>query len=260
LLQEEDDYTTARYRNDFQKPVFEDRRTITGTVSASANTDVRRPMLFRLHAGEGKDRRMVTLAFFDTAGEDLNDEDTMSIVNKYIYRSDGLILLIDPLQIGYVQSRVGAPPSPGEAGRSSVHSPATDILNRTTRLIQRGLSLGPEDPVPIPLAVAFSKFDALADLVDPQFQVNSLPDHRGGYDFEDFEAVNDEMRALLEDWGHRDLLQSVDMMYRRHGFFGLSALGCAPKSQQISRVLPHRVEDPFLWLLARHKILKPRRN
>ena len=44
--------------------------------------------------------------FFDTAGEDLNDEDTMSTVNKYICKSAGIVFLLDPMQIPAVVSQL----------------------------------------------------------------------------------------------------------------------------------------------------------
>ena len=52
------------------------------------------------------------MVFFDTAGEDLNSEEIMSSVNKYIIQANGIILLIDPLQfdsVKMVQNQIGLP-------------------------------------------------------------------------------------------------------------------------------------------------------
>ena len=48
---------------------------------------------------------------------------------------------------------------------------------------------------------------------------------------------------------------------RRIAPFGLTALGCHPgRDQQVPRVLPRRVEDPFLWLLHQHRLLPAARR
>ena len=47
-----------------------------------------------------------TFVFFDTVGEDLNDEDTMSTVNKYICKSAGIVFLLDPMQIPAVANQL----------------------------------------------------------------------------------------------------------------------------------------------------------
>jgi len=258
LLEAMNDDTIQRYRSDFYDPVFKERRTIQATVSALADRKVQRPLVYSLTlAGKnvfGREviRDAAVLVFFDTAGEDLNDENVMSTVNKYIYRSDGILLLIDPLQLPQVRDRLGA-----GAALPGVNAETADIMTRTTRLVQKGRDLKATDQIPIPLAVAFSKFDAVRSLVDDQFQLNSSSRHHGGFDAADFQAITGEMMALLDDWGGQDLVHQVRKRYRKYGFFGLSALGCNPHAtKEIPRVLPRRVEDPFLWLLAENGLIR----
>ncbi len=258
LLEPMGDSTIKRYRNDFYEPVYRQKRVIDATHSALANRSVRAPLVYSL-TKSGKNffgKRVIkssaVLVFFDTAGEDLNDDDVIATVNKYIYRSDGIILLIDPLQLSEVRTRLAAgTPLPG------VNTETSDIINRTTRLIQNGRGLPVTSKIPIPMAVAFSKFDAVKPLVDDQFQLNSAGCHRGGFHEADFDAVNSEMMALLGDWGCQDIVNHVRTMYDEFGFFGLTALGCNPhQTSRIAAVQPHRVEDPFLWLLARNRLMQ----
>lgn len=257
LLEPLDDRTIKRYREDFYEPVFQRGTVIRGTVSALADRRVQMPLVYSL-AMSGRDlfgrrsiRGVVTLVFFDTAGEDLNDEDTMSTVNKYIYRSDGILLLLDPLQLPRVRDQLdGTVPLP------QINTETSDIVTRTTRLIHAGRRLSADSMLSTPLAVAFSKFDAVEPLVDPQFQLHADADHGGGYDRADFEAVSAEMKALLVEWDDQTLQHQVETYYRRFGYFGLSALGCNPHGDdRIPRVLPRRVEDPFLWLLHQHRLI-----
>lgn len=257
LLEPLNDQTIQRYREDFYEPIFRRGTVIRNTVSALADRRVQMPLVYSLTLsgddlfGRRRIRGVVTLVFFDTAGEDLDNEDTMSTVNKYIYRSDGIILLLDPLQLPRVRDRLD-----GSVALPEINTETTYIVSRTTKLILTGRELAADAMVPTPLAVAFSKFDAVESLVDPQFQLNADPDHLDGYDQADFAAVNAEMQSLLVEWNDRTLQHQVETRYQRFGFFGLSALGCNPHGdQKIPRVLPRRVEDPFLWLLHQHRLI-----
>ena len=262
LLEPLNDQTIKRYREDFYEPIFHRGTVIRGTVSALADRRVQMPLVYSLtlsgkgSLGKRRIKGVVTLVFFDTAGEDLNNEDTMSTVNKYIYRSDGIILLLDPLQLARVRDQLDdSVPLP------SRNTETSDIISRTTKLILAGRELSADAMVKTPLAVAFSKFDAVEPLVDPQFQLNSDPDHLGGYDRADFEAVNAEMQSLLAEWDDHTILHQVETRYKRFGYFGLSALGCNPHGdKKIPRVMPRRAEDPFLWLLHEHRLISAARN
>ena len=258
LLSEENDYTIKRYSNAFYTPIFNDRIVIQTTKSATVDRSVERPMIFSIRlTGNGlfqnnKIKKYVTLVFFDTAGEDLNDLDTMSTVNKYIYRSDGIILLIDPLQLKTVRKLL-----PNDTPLPQVWAGTSNILNRTTRLIEKGRIMKPTEKITIPLAISFSKFDAVMPLIDPQFQLHSSANHDAGFDNDDFEAINSEMLSLLDRWNGQDIIHLAQTRYKKCGFFGLSALGCNPHdTAKVPSVQPSRVEDPFLWLLANNGIIK----
>ena len=250
------DETINRYTRDFYEPVFENGVTIDATKSGTALNN--QPLVYTLNViGKGifddcAIKKSVTLVFFDTAGEDLNDEDVMSTVNKYIYRSSGIILLIDPLQILSVRSQVS-----DTTNLPIVNTETADILTRTTNLIEKGVRLKPTEKIKAPLAISFSKFDAVLSLIDPQFQLQAVADHTKGFDNDDFESINSEMLSLLELWGGQDIVQLAQTRYKNFGFFGLSALGCNPHgSDKVTAVVPKRVEDPFLWLLYKNGIIK----
>ncbi len=253
------DETRERFRNEFYRPVYEEGRTIVATQTGRRlQNSVRQPLIYDLNLfGSGRHRRIrrsATLVFFDTAGEDLDREESIRIANRYVCRADGIIVLLDPLQLPYVRRRFRDPRLlPSETGETS------EILSRIVRLIRKGRRRQ-TGRVPIPLAVAFSKFDAVGSvdgLVGPQLQLHSHPSHDGGFNVADYEAVNDEMQSLIASWGSADLIQQIKGSFTTFGFFGLSALGCNPhRNKRIPHVIPKRVEDPFLWLLYRHGFLK----
>lgn len=250
LLRELDDRTLHRYRDAFRDPIFRHHRVIDGTRTGQEDVSVQRPLLFGLTL-TGRKRRAVTLAFFDTAGEDLDNKDVMLHVNRSIIRSDGIILLLDPLQLPRVRDKLG-----GSVALPSQNTDAAEIVRRTFLLVQEGLGLDHTDRVQIPLAVAFSKLDAVKSLLGPHSELRHAASHQGGFHEEDSVAVDHEMRALLVEWDADDLLRDVTDAFVHHRFFGLSALGCNPQdSRQIPGVHPQRVEDPFLWLLHHHGLL-----
>lgn len=258
LLTAENDFTIKRYADGFYDPIFNKGEVIDVTKSATVDRSVQRPMVYGIRINgdslfqKNIIKKYVTLVFFDTAGEDLNDEDTMSTVNKYIYRADGIILLIDPLQLRSVRKSL-----PNGTPLPDMWAETSDILNRTTRLIEKGRNLKPIDKIKTPLAIAFSKLDAVLPLIDAQFQLHRSANHDTGFDNDDFVAIHSEMLSLLASWGGQDIIQLAQSRYTKYGFFGLSALGCNPHdTHKIPSVLPNRVEDPFLWLLANNGIIK----
>jgi hypothetical protein len=258
LLEPLNDQTISRYQSEFYDPIYKRKTTIAPTQSAQANNSVQIPLLYTLtFVGKGilggtKIKKTVTLAFFDTAGEDLNSADVMATVNKYIYRSNGIILLLDPLQLDYVRDQLSSTVS-----LPSQNTETVDIITRTTDLIRNGRRMDHKDMIPTPLAIAFSKFDALDSLIDPHFQIKNSANHCSGFDIADFNAVNAEMEALVARWHGEGLLNQVRTRYKNHAFFGLTALGCNPHGgSKVPRVVPRRVEDPFLWLLHRHGLIK----
>src|SRR5579864_193442 len=149
LLTPLNDYTISRYRETFYDPIFNKHKVIEGTRSAVVDRRVQLPLVYNL-VFRGRDvfgrsaiRKAVTLVFFDTAGEDLNDQDTMGTVNKYIYRSDGIILLLDPLQLSWVRGQLE-----GTVSLPAKNAETSDIVTRTTELIRAGRNLSRGGDVP----------------------------------------------------------------------------------------------------------------
>ena len=247
------DETRKKYERDFYKPLFEKHEVIIKTASAIAKKSVQKPLIYGISiVKNNKVKSYLTLVFFDTAGEDLTNEDTMAIVNKYIYRSDGIIMLVDPLQIVRVRDKL-----PNVEKPKTISSKSLTILARTTKLIEKGLALTPKDKINIPLAISFTKMDAIEDLLEGDYQLKHKSSHHKGLNLDDIEAVNSEMKALLSEWGEGALTQMATIRYKDNKFFGLSSLGMNPHAtQKVDKIIPKRIEDPFLWLLYKSGILK----
>lgn len=250
------DETSLRYKRDFKKSIYEDHVTIRATQSATVDRTVKEPLIYelRFHDAGMKLKKTVTISFFDTAGEDLDAEDTMSVVNRYIYSASGIIMLLDPLQLSGVRNSL-----PKGTPLPAVNTEIGTIITRAARLIKKAKNLGPREKIDIPLAVSFTKLDVLLQLLDPSSSLRSGGSHYrlGMFDRTDAGNVNDEIEALVNRWAGQGFLSQVSSNFSCFSYFALSALGCNPQdSGQIGQVIPMRVEDPFLWLLWKYKLIR----
>ncbi|MGT2531039.1 TRAFAC clade GTPase domain-containing protein [Streptomyces nojiriensis] len=216
------------------------------------------PLLYRLSLPlrrrlRGDGSRHTALVFFDAAGEDLGSAEAMDRYTTYLAAADGIIMLVDPLQMRAVRDRL---PVDSELSLPVVETPPQQIagdLAAQLRARGRGSSRG---RVTTPVAVAVTKTDSLAPLVDPHSPLLRNAEHRAGaVDEDDRLAVHEEMRSLLDGWDSGALLRQLERDFAQLSLFGLSALGSpppahAPADAPKSGPQPLRVEDPLLWLLG----------
>lgn len=248
--------TISTYKERFYNPLFRDEMTLESTKQ---NTEPE-PLMYSLKFR--KSNKRIMLVFFDAAGEHFDDEQKMSTVNRYIYNASGIICLMDPLQLTPVRDEVSS------AGISlpDQGSDTGEILDRLNRLLRvgfdtKGKSLGSK-LIPTPLAVAFSKIDALKTndpnysgrlLFDTESMVYQDSRYNGYLDKNELESINNHMISWLEVADPQMNLLNQCRDFRKVNFFGFSALGAPPlgNSGKLScPPRPNRVEDPFLWILA----------
>ncbi len=252
--------TITDYKERFYNPLF-----LRGeTLDATRKNSTPRPLMYSLKFRQSQ--RRIMLVFFDAAGESFDDEQVMSTMNRYIYNASGIICLMDPLQL---------PPIRNEVKSRGVILPdqATDtgtILDRLNRVIRAGFDMKgkslKEKSIPIPLAVAFSKIDALKSkdpnysgklLFDAEHQIYQDTRHRGCVDKAELETIHSDLESWLAE-AMQDGILSQSRDYATHKFFGFSALGEPPATTSSLSCPPRpiRVEDPFLWILAANGFIK----
>lgn len=260
------DETIDRYEQQFYNPLFLRKTVIDKTQSGVARQDLTRPLLYSLTCKWSK--RNILLAFFDTAGEDIeNGVSNMETVNRYICTASGIICLLDPLQLEQVRRILSNKISSRDLPIKNMGT--EKIVENVTILIQQyrmQMRQNAYAKIDIPMALAVSKIDSLVfDSIDyPLLFENDSPIfeescHNGYLDNGDFTRIN----SFMHDWileADEDIITKSDA-FKEVAFFGFSALGKQTQSNgNAARTLvctprPCRVLDPFLWILWKNGLI-----
>ena len=248
-----DSYT--RYMTNFADKIYQGQ-ALPLSQRAEVNDAVAKPYIFKYRFQDPKKKkvRCYTFVFFDTAGEDLRDDDNMSTVNKYICESSGIIFLLDPMNIqGVVNSFDKDWVMRASGGVSEYEGAAYEIIIRVSKLIRNNKKLKANQKIDIPVAAVFSKYDAFESLVPDGSRVKQASPHVkvGKFVEEDRVAVNREIETLLQDKGATAFTSLLENNYSTYSYFAVSSLGLDnnPSSNRFDIPHPHRIEDPLLWLM-----------
>jgi hypothetical protein len=242
------DETADRYRREFYEPLFAQGLELPATIPNPP------PLIYDFNLsgklwGE-KNNRTVTLALYDTAGEDLENSERVRQMVRYLGVASGIIFLVDPLQAHGV--RESLPSSSRIPPREWMAEPAM-IISRVLQELEKGKVLTQAGPLETPVAVVLSKCDILreAGLLDSNRLWNSDKRHVGYFNRE----IHDDMAGMMGECVQRWSLNAysiVSTRFTHHAFFGVSATGCASDrtTHRYRYISPWRVTDPLLWLLA----------
>lgn len=226
-------------------------------IDSTNKGEILPPLIFPIRFLDNKNRitKTATLTFYDTAGENLNSQTDMVIYNRYLPNSKGIILILDPLQIPSIRKELD-----GKMRLPEKSADSYSILSRVVENIRSVKNLRNKDKIKIPLAIAFTKIDALEkfDILPSGSCLREESEHikRGVFVESDRESCDIEMKSLLAAWLDDDLLQLLNN-FTQTSFFGLSAFGDVPTDNSITgEIRPRRVLDPLLWLLAENNYIK----
>nr|WP_040702758.1 hypothetical protein [Nocardiopsis ganjiahuensis] len=254
-----DDHTRHRFGPDYESPLYEEGRLLPATRRAAGAA--RAPLLFR-YTGRGRGLtgirpRHTLLSFFDSAGEDLDDEESVETNLRYLRNADGVILLLDPLQMDGAR-RLAATgtrlPAPSGPENRPIH-----MLERVTELLMRREG-SPNQLIRVPIAVCLTKIDALRGAMDEGSPLHRPQSDEPYFDESDSQDVHAQVQQLLHLWDGGGIDQHVGSHYRNARYFGVSSLGGAPSDDNRVQggVRPYRVADPFLWMLSEFGIVPSR--
>jgi len=249
-----DDASRTRVDKELMPRLYGEGLVLEASSSARTDARIREPLVARLTLGPAGRASQSNLVFFDSAGEDLESLDVLEREARYITQSDGLILLLDPLQIPAVRDELAGslelPPQPVDAYQ---------MLGRVAALLREARGIPSGKQIDVPLALAVSKFDAVRPLLPEAHPVFSLPAHDGRFDPQVGRSISAAVRSDVSGWVGERLDAFVGQEFSRISYFGLSALGESPVDSRLPNgVAPHRVEDPILWMLDSWKALPAR--
>lgn len=241
--------------------VFADLQLMAQT--AAAVNGRRPPAVFewrREHrvAGIRRGFRTTFLSFYDTAGEDLtNQEQTHDLT--YLGAADALILLLDPFMIPKARDLRRLP----GAAVTSIES-TVDVVNRVTEKLRASHGITSSRRIKVPVAVAFAKIDEYFDLLGRDHPLVRQEPATGVYDEVAGQATHEHVRALLYDWDADNIDAHLRYNYATFRYFAVSSLGAPPDygtgAIDEGGVRPFRVAEPLLWLLSTFKVIPRQRR
>jgi hypothetical protein len=248
-----DDTTRQQFVRIYERPLYAEAVLPKATRASETLIPplVYRFMVKRRSRIRRSDEEML-LSFYDTAGEHFTTDDRFDRLCRYLTGADGVMLLMDPLQLASARSR--AVPGARLPATDLVQQGPVAVLERITKVL-----LGGAERVEKPVAVVLTKMDALwhgfaedSPLRRPPPQIPAYP-HYDGLD------VHQQVKRLLGEWGGEAIESIMSSRYARWGYFGVSSLGAPPTSE--NRVpdgfpRPYRVADPFLWLMSEFDMIR----
>ncbi|KTR89239.1 hypothetical protein NS220_15965 [Microbacterium testaceum] len=186
-------------------------------------------------------------SFYDSAGEDISRQDE-AMKQQYLGQSSGVILLLDPFAFPENLERAA---ERGAGTGDGADTPETALDGITYVL---GHTLARNKKIKTPLAVVISKIDAFFDQVPPHHPLRQQGSAEAVFDEVESRTIHDHVASMITRWGGDGLLRKLEQEYTTYRLFGVSALGAEPEYRSgtvnARGLLPHRVADPLLWLMA----------
>jgi Double-GTPase 2 len=249
-----DEHTRQRFASDYERPLYRQSRLLAPTTGHQA------PLVFRFttqrnwaHGGRLGPQRTL-LSFFDTAGEDLRSTQSMEQNVRYLGAADGIVLLLDPLQMRGARERAAPDTRLPDLGEDE---PAT-VLENVTDLLLSSHPRRPGKRIGNPLAIVFTKMDTLMHDLKETSPLRQSPPQQQYFDERDSLEVHTEIQRLLARWEGARIDQIAQHNYSQYRYFGVSALGETPTADnRVSArgIRPYRVASPILWILAQFGII-----
>ena len=240
-----DDATRDRVENVLMPRLYGEQGVLEATQSAAADHRAREPLVSRLTLGRAKDATHSNLVFFDAAGEDLQSLSVLEREARYVTQSDGLILLIDPLQISAVRDEFD-----GDGELPPVTADPYTMLGRLAALLREARGIPTGKPIGVPLAIALSKSDMLRGLLPEGHLLFNASSNGRLFDPDAARNLSEQLRADVAGWLGERFDTFVKAEFPQAAYFAVSALGENPVEGHLRNgVAPRRVEDPILWML-----------
>lgn len=244
----QDDYT-KRYMD----PLFNQKRVLAATQAGKSQ--YARPLIYRLvvNSPSRQSRTAANLMIYDTSGEDFESRDRFVDYARFALTTSAFIFIADPFTMEPFIHNLDPIVRNAIQGRR-----AAERLNAIISTYERYHSLPNGSSLPrLPIAVMLSKSDMFLPQNQPaNYAFARNPNYSNGFDLNDIDAVDQEVRNLLIQHQQRDLINATGV-FRQSKFFATSATGTAADvNGNFASVDPCRCLDPVLWILYQLGILR----
>lgn len=214
-----------------------------------------------------------TIVIYDIAGENCKNAAEMERYGDFVLHSHGLILLISPKQIGFIEKY-------GDSIREddNVEDAAKpkDVLDTIYNTIT---SKRNEEKCTIPLAVCISKSDFFArslgegeenggEIVDiatsdvVPYEDPTTKKKVPGFNATQYNVLQEKITRMMES---NPIAGDLQREYKYYNYFIFSAVGCSVKKEEQNGKMisypvddpnPIRIVEPLLWLFKRFGYIK----
>ena len=210
------------------------------------------PMLFHASTTGGK----AVLCFCDVDGERWGIFGNAGKM-RYLWSSQALVYIVDPLQISSVRSlliaRSALPEdAPKDTGKEQECMPQVTALDNLLKALRERETA----PYRKPIAVVVSKGDAIRDhdagLRKALWEQPSYHEHRATLQYD--LALHWRVQFAVRDFllQHEPaLLPKIEGNFQHFAYFCVSPTGCSAQKKKFARFAPWRVEEPVMWILAK---------
>ena len=218
------------------------------------------PLQWRLQDSSRMTRNTIpsySLTIFDGAGEDHTKLDPK--ISRYIVGTETLVILIDPMVLGGIRRLVDTDILNWSRTATLGAQAETELVNGLVNYIKKNCDIPANRLIDKNVAVVFTKMDVVMSSFG-QFTVTQPSPHvaRRAFVKSDADAVDQEIRNWLSTNGEQGFLDAITISFPpgKVRFFGVSSYGNPPRAAgQLRTILPHRVLDPLMWMLAEEKIV-----
>lgn len=239
-----------------------EHRIKKGTPLPAGNTTDLLTLPIPLNVINNKDKKKYTLVFYDIAGENCVDPESMNKYGMFIENANGIVMIIDPKQFSELFN-IAEEENDENDSDDDTASPEK-VVEAMYNAFGAVSSAGGKSN--IPLAAALSKSNLLKDSLDynlNMFQEIKYKEYESfGFPYEEFRNIDTEIRMLLKNRKSMQgtlLANQLTQCFPNHGYFAFSALnvkavkvvGDDGKTYSTIEEDPEtlRVEEPIFWIL-----------
>lgn len=213
------------------------------------------PMFCNLKVGDGN----YTVVIYDIAGEDCQNADNLVKYGRFVTQSDGIMLLVDPSQLG-----IGGSDSElqDKAKAATPQTVANTIYNAFG-------SLSGKCKIPVALCISKSdKFDSgLPDVA--RHDISGMKNASTGrwepkFNAKEYNELQESIMTMLE-CSADVLLSDLDNDFEHFNVFMFSATGCSVVKREYEGEMrkftsgnpsPRRIAEPILWMFQKFGYIK----